>query len=54
MYIANCLFKEGKDDILLNLIKNYANSGNFDLLLDTLDKFKEYSEQVLEVGLFYL
>jgi hypothetical protein len=48
--IANNLFKENKDPTLLNIIKSYASSARYDLLLDALDKFKDYSEQVLEVN----
>jgi hypothetical protein len=49
MILANCIFSENKDATLLTYIKSYSNSGQYDLLLDTLDKFKEYAEQVLEV-----
>ena len=49
--IANNLFKENQDATLLNLIKSYSSSARYDLLLDALDKFKDYSEQVLEVGI---
>ncbi len=49
MQLANSLFRENKDASLLNYIKTYALSNHYDLLMETLDKFREYSEQVLEV-----
>lgn len=49
MQLANCLFRENRDAGLLNYIKTYALSNHYDLLVETLDKFKEYSEQVLEL-----
>lgn len=47
--IANNLFKENKDAGILNLIKNYSSTSCYDLLLGALEKFKDYSDQVLEV-----
>jgi hypothetical protein len=49
MQIANNLFRENQDATLLNCIKTYSLSNHYDLLIDTLDKFKEYSDHVLEV-----
>ncbi len=46
---ANLIFSENKDATLLNSIKAYSNSGQYDMLLESLDQFKEYSDQVLEV-----
>jgi hypothetical protein len=47
---ANHIFSENKDASLLVLIKSASNSGQYDVLLETLDKFKDYSDQVQEVG----
>lgn len=47
--LADNLFKENKDDILINLIKSYANSGQNELLSECLQNFKEYSDQVIEI-----
>lgn len=49
MQLANNLFKENQDATLLNCIKTYSLSNHYDLLIETLDKFKEYSDHVLEV-----
>lgn len=49
MQLANCLFRENQDATLLNCIKSYASTNHYDLLIETLDKFREYSEQVLEL-----
>lgn len=49
MQLANSLFRENSDATLLTLIKNYSASNCYDLLLETMDKFKEYSDHVLEV-----
>ena len=51
MRLANSLFRENRDAKLLSLIKSYSATNNFDLLIQTLDKFKEYSDYVLEVFL---
>ena len=51
MQLANNLFKENQDATLLNCIKTYSLSNHYDLLIETLDKFKEYSDHVLEVCL---
>lgn len=49
MQLANCLFRENQDATLLNCIKTYSLSNHYDLLIETLEKFKEYSDHVLEV-----
>ena len=49
MQLANCLFRENQDATLLNCIKTYSSSNHYDLLIETLDKFREYSDQVLEL-----
>lgn len=49
MQLANALFRENQDATLLNLIKTYSSSNHYDLLIESLDKFKEYSDHVLEV-----
>ena len=51
MQIVNNLFKENQDAVLLNCLKKYSLLNHYDLLIDTLDKFKEYSDHVLEVNL---
>jgi len=52
MQLSNSLFRENEDATLLNLIKTYSASNHYDLLIETLDKFKEYSDHVLEVCFF--
>jgi hypothetical protein len=54
MQIANTLFKENQDATLLNCLKKYSLLNHYDLLVETLDKFKEYSDHVLEVNKFLL
>ena len=49
MQLANSLFRENQDATLLNCLKTYSLSNHYDLLVETLDKFKEYSDHVLEV-----
>lgn len=49
MQLANCLFRENQDATLLNYIKTYSASNHYDLLIETLDKFRDYSDQVLEL-----
>lgn len=49
LQIANSLFRENQDATLLHCIKTYALSNHYDLLIDSLDKFKEYSDHVLEI-----
>jgi hypothetical protein len=49
MQLANNLFRENQDARLLNCIKTYSLSNHYDLLIETLDKFKEYSDHVLEI-----
>ena len=49
MQLANCLFRENQDATLLNCIRNYSATNHYDLLIETLDKFRDYSEQVLEL-----
>lgn len=49
MLLANNLFRENQDATLLNCIKTYSLSNHYDLLIETLDKFKEYSDHVLEI-----
>lgn len=51
MQIANNLFRENQDAILLTCLKKYSLLNHYDLLVDSLDKFKEYSDHVLEVNL---
>ncbi len=51
MQLTNCMFRENQDATLLNCIKSYAMSNHYDLLIDSLDKFKEYSDHVLEVNI---
>ena len=50
MQLANSLFRENQDATLLNCIKSHSMSNHYDLLIETLDKFKEYSDHVLEVN----
>ena len=50
MQEASELFHENQDATLLHCIKTYALSNHYDLLIDSLDKFKEYSDHVLEVN----
>ncbi len=54
MELSNNLFKENEDATLLNLIKTYSASNHYDLLIEALDKFKEYSDHVLEVSYRFL
>jgi len=49
MQIANSLFRENRDATLLNCLKKYSLLNHYDLLIETLDKFKEYADHVLEV-----
>lgn len=49
MQSANFLFRENQDATLLGLIKTYSASNHYDLLIETLDKFKEYADHVLEI-----
>ena len=49
MQLANCLFRENQDATLLNCIRNYSATNHYDHLIETLDKFRDYSEQVLEL-----
>jgi hypothetical protein len=49
MQIANSLFRENQDATLLNCLKKYSLLNHYDLLIETLDKFKEYADHVLEV-----
>jgi hypothetical protein len=55
--LTNSLFRDNLDVTLLNLIRSYSDNNNnddnntthYDLFIETLDKFKEYSDHVLEV-----
>lgn len=49
MLLANNLFRANEDATLLSLIKTYSASNHYDLLIESLDKFKEYSDSILEV-----
>lgn len=49
LQLTNELFKKNQDATLLNSIKSYSLTNQFDLLIETLDSFKEYSEHVLEI-----
>lgn len=49
MLLANSLFRQNEDATLLNLVKTYSASNHYDLLIESLDKFKEYSDHVLEI-----
>jgi hypothetical protein len=49
MQLANNLFRENQDATLLNCIRTYCASNHYDLLVETLDKFKDYADHVLEI-----
>ncbi|CAF0889569.1 unnamed protein product, partial [Brachionus calyciflorus] len=49
LQLTNELFKKNQDAILLNSIKTYSLANQYDLLIETLDIFKEYSDHVLEI-----
>lgn len=49
MLLANNLFRENQDATLLNCIRTCSLSNQYDVLMETLDKFKEYSDHVLEI-----
>lgn len=49
MLLANNLFRENQDAILLSSIKDYALTNQYEQLVEQLDKFKEYSDHVLEL-----
>jgi hypothetical protein len=52
MQLADQLFRDNQDATLLSCIKTYSLSNHYDLLIETLDKFKDYSEHVLEICKF--
>lgn len=43
------LFRENVDATLLQCIRTYALGNHYDLLMETLDKFKSYADHVLEL-----
>ncbi|RNA27100.1 alpha-catulin-like isoform X2 [Brachionus plicatilis] len=49
LQLTNQLFRRNQDAILLNSIKTYSFANQYDLLVETLDTFKEYSDHVLEI-----
>lgn len=49
MQLTDQLFRENLDATILTCIRNYSLSNHYELLIDTLDKFKEYAENVLEL-----
>lgn len=49
LQLTNQLFRRNQDAILLNSIKTYSLANQYDLLVETLDTFKEYSDHVLEI-----
>lgn len=49
MQLTDQLFRENVDATLLSCIKTYSLSSHYDLLAETLDKFKEYADHILEL-----
>lgn len=49
MQLTDQFFRENMDASILACIRNYSLSNHYDMLIETLDKFKEYSEHVLEL-----
>lgn len=49
MQLTDQLFRDNLDAHLLASIRTYSLSNHYDLLVDTLDKFKDYSSHVLEL-----
>lgn len=49
LQLTNQLFRRNQDSILLNNIKTYSLANQYDLLVETLDNFKEYSDHVLGI-----
>lgn len=50
--LSDQLFRENFDATILTYIQAYSQSNQYDLLIESLDKFKEYSDHVQEVCKF--